>query len=180
MKIMATKRYLPILLVSAIMAVSCTGVQDVAAVTPTPTSLTVKGNYSFSEVIDSIQTQVKTETEPAQFFYLKREYSLELAGNGTAGNSDARLFIIEWAAADRVFITQFKGSYTLSNNEIQLVLKNMTLCDGIDIFVQGNIENGTASQLKLSVQHCPPANKNIVLTAEPALSTITKNSTTHN
>jgi hypothetical protein len=177
MKIMATMRYLPIVLVSAILAVSCTGVQDVADVTPdpTPTSLTVQGNYSFAEVIDSIQTLASTETAPAQFFYLKREYNLELKGS-----SDARLFITEWAAPDRVFIFQYVGTYTVSQNDIQLVLKNMTLCDGIEMFVSGKIQNGLANQLKLAMQHCPPANKNIELTAEPVITTLKMNSTTHN
>lgn len=177
MKIMATKRYLPIVLVSAILAVSCSGVQDVANVTPdpTPTSLSVQGSYSFAEVIDSIQTLASTETAPAQFFYLKREYNLELMGN-----NDARLFITEWAAPDRVFIFQYLGTYTVSQNDIQLVLKNMTLCDGIEMLVSGKIQSCPANQLKLAMQNCPPADKKIELTAEPAVSNLKMNSTAHN
>lgn len=180
MKIMATLRSLPIVLAGAIMAVSCTGVQDEAQVTPTPTNLTVKGEYSFTEVIDSIQTQAKTETQPATFFYLKREYYLELSGNGEAGSNEALLFISEWASPDRVFITTFKGSYTLQGNAVQLVFRNMTLCDGVDIIANGTIEQTSNSLLKLSVDHCPPANKRIELTAEASAKGLTANSTTHN
>ena len=176
MKIMATMRLLPIILVSAISAVSCTGVQDAANVNPSPTSQSVTGNYKYAEVMDSIRIQVQTPTP--QYIYLSREYFLELKENNAA-----RLFVTEWASADRVLITQFVGTYAISNNSIQLKLKNMTVCDGVDIYVDGQVQ-GLSNKLQLSLQHCPPMANNIILSAESPISTFTiypmENSTAHN
>lgn len=179
MKIMGTMRLLPIVLVSAIMAVSCSGVQGAAEVNPTPQIKSVQGDYSFSEVIDSIQTVAQTEEAPAQFFYLKREYTLQLVDLPATSTSEAHLFITEWASPDRVFITHFKGSYSFQNGSVRLVLNNMTLCDGVDIVVEGQV-SAANNLLKLSFQHCPPVYKNIELISDSPVSTFTANSTTHN
>lgn len=179
MKIMGPMRLLPIILVSAIMAVSCSGVQDAAEVNPTPQIKSIEGEYSFSEVIDSIQTAAPTETTPAQFFYLKREYTLQLVDKSKSSANEAHLFITEWASPDRVFITHFKGSFTFEGQSVRLVLNNMTVCDGVDIIVDGQV-NTASSQLKLAFQHCPPVYKNIELVSDSPISTLTANSTTHN
>lgn len=179
MKIMATVRFMPIVLVSAIMAVSCSGVQGAAEVNPTPQIKSVQGDYSFAEVIDSIQTVAQTEDAPAQFFYLKREYTLQLVENGKSTTNEAHLFITEWASPDRVFITHFKGQYSFQGQSVRLVLNNMTLCDGVDIVVEGQV-NAANNLLKLSFQHCPPVYKNIELISDSPVSALTANSTTHN
>jgi hypothetical protein len=176
MKFMTPMRLLPILLVSAMLAVSCTGVQDVAdTTTPSTTpSISLNGKYKYAEVMDSIRIQVETPTP--QYIYLGREYFLELKGT-----SEATLFVTEWASADRVVITQYVGTYTRSGNAFQLVLKNMTMCDGIDIIVAGQVQ-GTNNKIQLAMQHCPPVSNNIVFEAEPSISTFTvydMKSTTH-
>ena len=178
MKIKATMRLLPIILASAIMAISCTGVQDVAnTITPTPTSVSLIGKYSYSEKIDSVRIQVETPTP--QYIYLSRDYFLELNDGGTA-----RLFISEMASADRVFITQYVGTYSVENHSILLNVKNMTLCDGVSIIVSGTIQNTNSNSINLSMDNCPPQAKNIVLAAESPISTFKiyqmQNTTTHN
>ncbi len=175
MKNMETMRLLPILLVSAMLAVSCTGVQDVAdTTTPTTPSISLNGKYKYAEVMDSIRIEVETPTP--QYIYLSREYFLELKGT-----NEASLFVTEWASADRVMITQYVGTYAKTGNAFQLVLKNMTMCDGVDIIVAGQVQ-GTTGKLQLALQHCPPVSNNIIFEAEQSISTFTvyeMKSTTH-